>query len=164
MIPLAAVPPWLWKVGLGAALVVVLFAGYKHRVSVAYDEGHAAAISERAPTDLGAVVGRVQDNAVLATQQNQFNLDITKAKNEELAPVVQRIYVDRVRVGPAICNGPSGPAATESAAGSAGTDPPGRLVRDDVERDLRALMRDVEQDLATGRACQAFIEKNGLVP
>jgi hypothetical protein len=35
---------------------------------------------------------------------------------------------------------------------------------EDVERDLVALKLAVEEDLATGRACQAFLQKNGLVP
>ena len=164
MIALAAVPPWLWKAGIGAAIVVGLYAGHRYQVSVAYDKGHAAAITARAAADLGAVVNRVQENAVAASLQTKINLDITKAKNEELAPVVQRIYVDRVRVGPAICNRPAAPAATEGASSSDGANSAARLVPQQVEDDIRALTAEVEKHLATGRACQRFNTDNGLVP
>ncbi len=70
----------------------------------------------------------------------------------------------RVRVGPAICDGSAGAAEAPGPAGGDRPDPPGRLVRADIERDLRALKHAVEQDLATGRACQAFARANGLMP
>jgi prophage endopeptidase len=163
MIALAKIPI-LWKVGAVIALVATLGAAHAYRVSAAYDAGHDAAVTERAAADLGAVLTRVQDNAVLGFRQQTINEILTKAKNEELAPVVQRIHADRVRVGTALCNGPSSSAETEGASGGDGVDSPGRLVHDDIERDLKALMVAVEQDLATGRACQAFIRENGFVP
>jgi hypothetical protein len=144
-IPAFSVIPLSWKIGAALAL------------------GFDAAVNERAARDLQAVVGRVRDNAVLEAKQATINLDITKAKDEELAPVVKRIYVDRVRVGAGTC-GPAATAKAEDAAGSDGTDPAGRLVREDVERDTRALDAAVEQHLATGRACQAWGRENGFVP
>jgi hypothetical protein len=164
MMTIPDIIPWPWK--LGAAVLAIaggaaaLLAYGEHK----YDEGHAAAVSERAAQDLVAVVKRTADNAVIEAAQTQVNTIITKAKNEELAPVRERIVTQRVYVGSAICNGPATPAQAESTAGSDGTDPPGRLVRQDVERDIVALKLAVEEDLATGRACQAFLEKNGLTP
>lgn len=155
--------PLSWKIcaGAGLALVLVVAAStYHHHV---YQQGFDAAVDQRAARDAVAVVARVQDNAVLSIKQDAINAVLTKVKNEELAPVLHRIAADRVRVGPAIC-GPATPAQAQSAAGSDRSDPPGRLVRDDIERDLRALKAAVEQDLATGRACQAFVRDNGLVP
>ena len=99
----------------------------------------------------------------MAANQASINTIITKVKNEELAPVRERIVVERVRVGAGIC-GPTGAADPEGAAGGDGTDSPGRLVRPDVERDIRALKLAVEEDLTTGRACQAFVRENGIVP
>jgi hypothetical protein len=70
-----------------------------------------------------------------------------------------------VFVGAAVCgDGPAAPAEAHGAAGGDGTDPPGRLVRPDVERDLVALKLAVEEDLATGRACQAVLQAEGMVP
>lgn len=163
MIPLAAIP-MAWKIGAAlavAAAVAAAAAGYRSHV---WHAGYDAAVSDRAARDLGAVVARVQDNAVLSTQQHTINVGITKAKNEELAPVAAVIATRRVRVGHAICSGPAAPAKAESASGGDRADPPGRLVSESVERNFRALTLAVEQDLATGRACQAFIEANGLVP
>lgn len=111
--------------------------------------------------ELVATVARVQDNAVEASKQQSINLTVTEKTHEELAPVIRTIYVDRVRVGAASC-GPAPTAETESASGGNGADSAGRLVREDVERDTRALDQRVEEAFATGRACQAWAVANGL--
>lgn len=146
-------------------LLISAIAGWEHhRVTAAYERGHTAAVQERAQTDAKAVITRTGENAATATKQTATNVVITKAKNEELSPVVARARTDRVRVGPAFCGGPSPTAQTASPAGGDRADPPGRLVQPEIERDIVALKIEVETDLATGRSCQAFLEKNGLVP
>lgn len=127
-------------------------------------EYRAGVLAEREAAQgraLVATAGRVRDNAVEATKQQSINLKITESKNAELAPVVRTIYVDRVRVGAASC-GPAATPETESARGGNGADSAGRLVREDVERDTRALELRVEEALATGRACQAWAVANGM--
>lgn len=161
MIPFPSV---VWKIGAALALIGALAAAHTWRVHQADQEGFDRATSERAARDLAAVVNRVGENTAIGIKQDSLNKFLTKDKDEKLAPVVQRIYVDRVRVGPAICGGPATPAQTESAGGSDGTDTGGRLVRSDIERDLRALKVAVEQHFATGRTCQAFVTGNGLAP
>lgn len=163
MITLPKVIPTWWTIGAALALVAAAVAVDAYRVHQADQAGFDRATSERAARDLAAVVNRTQENAATAIKQAATNTTITKVKNEELAPVVRTIYVDRVRVGAASC-GPAAPAKTDDAAGSDGTNSPGRLVREDVERDTRALTEAVEQDLATGRACQAWGKENGFVP
>jgi len=128
-----------------------------------YQAGHAAAVAERKARDDAAILTRTEENAALAQHQGETNLKITEVKNEELAPVVQRIYVDRVRVGTGTC-GPAPATEAEDASSGDGADPAGRLVREDVERDTRALDEAVERHLATGRACQAWAAENGFVP
>jgi hypothetical protein len=128
-----------------------------------FEAGHAAAEQEQHARELVATVGRVQDNAVEASKQQSINLTVTETKNAELAPVVERVYVDRVRVGAASC-GPAPSSETESPGGRNGADSPGRLVREDVERDTRALEIRVEEAFATGRACQAWAVANGMAP
>lgn len=145
-----------------AALLAVFFAGH-HMGARGVQIDWEADKLVRATATNKAMIKRIQDNTTVAAQQATTNATITKAKNEELAPVVQRIYVDRVRVGTGSC-GPAVPAEAPGTGSGDGTDPPGRLVREDVERDTRALTEAVEQDLATGRACQAFIRENGLAP
>lgn len=146
-----------------AALLVAAGVGIIYAHSAGDQEGFERATSERAARDAVAIVARVRDNAVLSIKQDNINQIITRTKNEELAPVVQRIYVDRVRVGAGTC-GPAGAANADGPSGSDEADPSGRLVRDDVERDTRALTEAVEQDLATGRACQSFVRENGMAP
>jgi prophage endopeptidase len=161
---LTGIIPWYWKAGAALVLGIGITAGVKLYGAHQWQQGHDAAVSARAAQDVVAVLTRTKENAALSIKQDAINAIITKAKNEELAPVRDRIAAERVRVGPAICNGSSAPAKTESPAGGDSADPPGRLVRPDIERDLRALKLAVEEDLATGRACQAFLDKNGLVP
>ena len=155
----------LWKAIAAVLAVLLLITGigivYAH--SKGDQEGFDRATRERAARDAVAIIARTQDNAVLSIKQATINTIITETKNEEISPVVQRIYIDRVRVGAGTC-GPAGTADAVGAGGSDGANSPGRLVRDDVERDTRALTEAVEQDLATGRACQAFVRENGMAP
>jgi len=156
--------PWYWKAGAVVLVAAASAGGVQFYGVRKYDEGHKAAVSERAAQDAVAILKRTQDNAILSIKQDATNAILTKVKNEELAPVRERIVTQRVYVGAAICGGPAAAAETESATGSDRADPPGRLVREDVERDLRALTLAVEEDLATGRACQEFLRENGLAP
>lgn len=170
-------PPWAKWAAL-ALLLAAVTGWHLHKVGAAYDEGHAAAVTERAAADLAATVNRVIENQAEAVRQRADNIDITKVKNEELAPVVARIdAAPRMRRPSAICDGPPLPAKATSAASSnsanspgrlgepnAGRDPEPQVVREDIDRDLKAYEITVEKDLATGRVCQAFLDKNGLVP
>lgn len=166
MMTIPDIIPWQWKAGAAVALVAAAAAAVLAYGAHKYDAGHEAAISERAAQDAVAIINRTTDNAAKAAQQVATNIKITKVQNEEMDPVRHRIAdAPRVRVGAAIC--PGGPAATTEAASAAGSDqadPPGRLVRQDVDGDIRALKLQVEEDLATGRACQRFLDENGLHP
>lgn len=163
MIKMLDVIPASWKIGAGLVLLAALVSVDAWRVHKADQAGFDRATSERAARDAVAIFDRVKENEATSIKQAATNFTITKAKNEELAPVVRTIYVDRVRVGPASC-GPAGPAQADNASGGDSADSPGRLVREDVERDTRTLTEAVEQDLATGRACQAWGKENGFVP
>ncbi len=154
---------WRYIALVLASLLVVAGVGIVYAHSAGDQAGFERATSERAARDAVAIVARMRDNAALSIKQDNINQIITRTKNEELAPVVRHIYVDRVRVGAGTC-GPASAAAADGASVSDETDPPGRLVRDDVERDTRALTEAVEQDLATGRACQSFVRENGMAP
>jgi len=154
---------------LFALVVVGVTLGVRYYLHVRYDAGyaagHAAAIVERARADDAAVRRRQQDNTALAAQQAASNATITEKKHDEVQPVRERIVTQRVYVGAAVCgDGPAAPTEAQGAAGGDGADPPGRLVRPDVERDLIALKLAVEEDLATGRACQAVLQAEGMVP
>lgn len=146
-----------------AGLLAVAALSVRWYGAVQHQAGYDAAVADRAARDAVAVLRRTEENVVEAARQGGINLKITEVKNEELAPVRERIVVKRVRVGTAIC-GPAAASETDVPAGGNEADPPGRLVREDVERDIRALKLAVEEDLATGRACQAAAREHGLVP
>lgn len=146
-----------------AGLVAVSVIGVRWYGDMQYHAGRTGAVEERAAADAIAYLHRTEENVVLAQNQGAAYLKITEVKNEELAPVRERIVVERVRVGTAIC----GPAPATEDAGAGGrneADPAGRLVRDDVDRDIKALKIAVEEHLATGRACQAVLREKGLTP
>lgn len=123
----------------------------------------AADAAKEAKTS-AAMVARMQSNATESAKQSEINATITERTHEELSPIVKRIYVDRVRVGPSLCGGTPPTAQTESAGSSNAADPPGRLVPDQLEGRIRELEIRVEEALATGRACQAFVRENGMAP
>ncbi|MDK6079544.1 hypothetical protein [Massilia varians] len=147
------------------ALLIGTWLGLRHYGAAQFEAGRAAAIEERVRADAAAVQKRTAENATEAVRQVATNATITEKKHEELAPVRERIVTRRVYVGSAICgDGPPGPAEAEDAGGSDSTDSAGRLVRADVERDIKALTLLVEEALATGRACQAWGAENGFMP
>lgn len=122
-----------------------------------------AAEGTRAQAVTTAVLARVSANQQEAQRQVAINKSITEEKDHEIAALTTRLAsAGRLRVGPAICGRPAAPTETSGPAGSDGTDSSGRLVREDVDRDLKALILAVESDLAAGRACQAFILKHGF--
>ncbi|MCC2962171.1 hypothetical protein LK540_17225 [Massilia sp. IC2-278] len=149
-------------IGLVGLLTVAVI-GVRWYGDMQYHAGRTDAVEERAAADAFAVLRRTEENVVLAQSQGAAYLKITETKNEELAPVRERIVTQRVYVGSAIC----GPApTTEDAGADSGdeTNPARRLVREDAERDIRALKVEVEEHLATGRACQAVLREYGLAP
>lgn len=155
--------PLPWKIGAAMTLLAVLVGAgttYHHHV---YQQGFDAATDARAARDALTVANRLEENAALSIKQNAINAFITRDKDEKLAPVIARITAERVRIGPAIC-GPSATAKAESPSGSDDSDSSSRLARSDVDQDIRALKIAAETDLATGRACQAFVIENGLAP
>lgn len=151
-------------VALLGALASAAFAGHHFgAVGVQADWDRAELARSRAQES--AAAERAKDNAFEADRQAAVNTTITEKKHEELAPVREHVVTQRVYVGAAVCGDRSVTSAeAESTVGGDGANPPGRLVRSDVERDLVALKLAVEEDLATGRACQAFLQDNGLVP
>jgi hypothetical protein len=154
-------------IGLVLAALLVAGAGFYVRLYGAerYDAGYAAAIEVRAQADAAAVLKRTRENATRAGDQAASNATITEKKHEEIQPIRERIVTRRVYVGSALCGDrPPALAEAESARSSDEADPPGRLVRPDAERDIRALKLQVEEDLATGRACQAVLKDEGMVP
>ena len=151
------------------ALVVLLLGavlGMKHYGAERYAAGHTAAIAERAQADAAAVLKRTHENTAQAARQDETNSHITKEKDDEIADLRRRLAAaPRLRVGTSVCPGrPAATAQAQGPAGGDGADPSPGLVSSRADADFKQLIQDVEQDLATGRACQAFVRENGLVP
>lgn len=157
-----------WMAGLTVVAALLAVGGLAVHAYGAhrYDVGHAAAIDERAAQDAVAVLTRTGENTVQAARQDETNTTITKEKDDEIADLRRRLAAaPRLRVGPSVCpNRPATPAQAEGPAGGDSANPSAGLVSSRADADFKQLIEAVEYDLATGRACQAFIEKNGLVP
>lgn len=147
-------------------LLAVAVLGVRAYGAHRYDAGHADAITARAAVDAAAMLKRAKENIVVAARQDEANVTITKEKDDEIADLHRRLAAaPRLRVGPSVC--PDRPAAPTQAQGPAsgdGADPSAGLVSSRADADFKQLIEAVEQDLATGRACQAFVRENGLVP
>jgi hypothetical protein len=148
------------------ALAVAGWFGLDHYGAARYQAGYAKAVDDRAQADAKAVLVRAGENKAKAAQQATDNTTITKEKDDEIAALRARLAAaPRLRVGAAVC--PDRPATAAHAEGAASSDSPNpsaRVVSAAADRDFKQLIQDVEQDLATGRACQAFLQKNGLEP
>jgi prophage endopeptidase len=144
----------------GGALAVHAYGAHR------YGAGRAAAIAERAQADAAAVLKRMRENAAQAVHQGETNTNITKEKDDEIADLRQRLAAaPRLRVGPSICpDRHAAPAQAESPASGDGADPSAGLVSSRADADFKHLIEAVEQDLATGRACQAFLKQNDFEP
>jgi len=161
MISLTGIPI-LWKIGASVSLAVALIAaGSAYKRSV-YKDGYAAAVDDRAKSDQAAIAQRIKDNTKTIAVHTAINKKIEETKNEQLAPVRERIVTRRVYVGTGIC-GPAASAKSDDAAGGDSGDPARRLVSQRTEEDFRALELKVEEGFATGRACQAFSKEHGFV-
>jgi prophage endopeptidase len=156
---LVPLPYRILALALFAAALVAF--GYVKGLSHEHAKWDAANVAKTIADDK-AILARVDSNTKLAIKQAGFNEAITKAKHEELDPIVAAINADRMRVGPAICSGLAAPAEATSTSGGNAADTGGRVLPPDLERDLKALEIRVEEALATGRACQAFVRVNGM--
>jgi len=151
---------------LAIGIIIAALLGAKYYGARQFAAGHAAAVDERARSDAGAVLTRARDNAVLATRQDKTNSANTKVKDDEVTDLRKRLAAaGRLRVGPTVCPGrPAAPAQAKSTAGGDGADSSTGLVSARADADFKQLIEAVETDLATGRACQRFLEANNLQP
>jgi D-serine deaminase-like pyridoxal phosphate-dependent protein len=157
---------WFISMIIAAGVVVGSWFGVMAYGGHRYDAGHAAAVAERAAVDATAVLTRARENAAAGNKQATDNSTITKGKDDEIADLRRRLAAaPRLRVGPSVCpDRPATATQAEGPAGGDGADPSAGLVSSRADEDFKQLIEAVETDLSTGRACQAFIEKNGLVP
>jgi len=146
------------------AMACAVFFGYEKGISHEKAKWQAAE-SARVLAEHDALIKRNADNSRLAAEQAATNAAIIKGKNDEITRLTARVeHLGRLRVGASVCGGTSIAPETTSTGSGNDADPLGRLVSEQADRDFKSLILDVEKDLATGRACQAFVRDNGLAP
>lgn len=157
----------------GILIIVALWFGWRmvrnHYIDVGKTEVQAkwdADKAARAKAEEAAMAKRVQYNAREKERQDEANRTITENYNAEITKVrADLALASRMRVGTNVCRqGSTGDAQTPSAQGSQPADTGTRVVSDKTDRAIRKLMIDVEDALATGRACQSFLRENGFAP
>lgn len=158
------------EVIIGVAIILALIGAWwavsnhytevgKAEVQAKWDKDKAA----RAKAEELAIADRNAENAREKDRQSRVNQTITEQYNEINTLRNELATSKRVRVGTAICSQrPAAGTKTESASGGNAADSGTRVVREDIERDIRALMIRVEEGFAAGRACQTFIKENGF--
>ncbi len=161
----------IWaKLAAALALLAGLVAGYfaieRHGVTQGRAEVRAKWDTEtvaRRSAEAAAVIARVAENEQIADQQQLDNQLITKAHNDEITQVRTALArSERLRVGPSLCSGFASTPDTDGAGSGDDADTRTRLLPDALDRDIRALILEVEDVAATGRACQAFVRAGGL--
>lgn len=103
----------------------------------------------------------------IAEQQHQaaINESIKKEHANEINKI--RAFIagaPKLRVGSAICGEFAKTPEATSTSGSIEANTSTRVVRDDIDRDIKSLELNVEEAFATCRAAQEFIIENGLAP
>src|SRR3982074_1953237 len=79
--------------------------------------------ADRANAEKAAVLARVSENQGIFRQQEINNQNITKAHNDELAKVRADLSrAPRLRIGSALCGGPTGTAQTAGTGSGNATD------------------------------------------
>lgn len=103
-----------------------------------------------------AIIQRMTENQALIDKYAADNTAITKAKNEEIAAVRSSLAIS-LRRGAGICAG-SAPATKASPTGSSdAASATSGAFREDVDRDIRSAMMEMEEVASTARACQSFV-------
>jgi hypothetical protein len=146
-----------------AALLAMCFASY--RVGVKLERAvWQQKEAERKVAENAAILTRIKNNERKTEQDKLNSARIAKEHKRELDQVRSDIAAERLRVGPNFCPRSAEGAEANSPGSGDGADPGGRLLLEEVDRNLKALMDAMEGAAATGRAAQEFIRSNGMAP
>lgn len=161
----------LKKIGIAAAIILVLCGLWwgvsRHYIKVGQDEVQAKwdrdKVAQKKAEEL-AIADRNAENAREKEDQSKRSKANQEKHDAELNEMRNRIIAaQRVRVGTAICSQrPTAASKTEGPQVGTTADTRAVVVRDDIDRDIRALMIRVEEGFAAGRSCQRFIIEEGF--
>lgn len=102
-----------------------------------------------------AIIQRVTENQALIDKYAADNAAITKAKNEEIAAVRSSLSIS-LRRGAGICARPASTPEVAATGSSDAASATSGAFREDVDRDIRSAMMEMEEVASTARACQAW--------
>lgn len=149
----------------GALALVVGFGGGWTANGWRLNAAHDAETAERKQAENIAILQQVKNNERAVEQNVIDNRRITKEKNDAIDKVRADIaHAPGLRVGPAICGGSAAGTEAKGTGGRDGENTGGKMVREDVRRDIDALKLEVESAFAAGRACQAFVQAKDMAP
>ncbi|MFJ3045315.1 hypothetical protein ACIPEN_05760 [Herbaspirillum chlorophenolicum] len=159
---LRIVPSWCYWILLLAALCLGCELHGAGRIQKKWD----LQVQQQKDVNDAAIDLRREQNRAISAEQALASAKNQKAHDDEIAKVRADLRnSERLRLGAAWCDGATpGSAEAGSASISNGADTGGRLVREDLDRDLKALMDRVETALGAGRSAQKFIRDNGMAP
>jgi hypothetical protein len=153
--------PWqIWAVLVAIGICYASMLYGEHLTQIKWNASIAAA-NILAKKEVNA---RIERNTVLKSKQTAISENIQGIYDDEIKnfTIAANTNDKRVRVGTAICPSVARQTDTHSAKGSDATDPTSGLVSADTQRSIDALILKVEEGLAAGRACQAFVQQNGM--
>tara|TARA_R110000868_G_C10972514_1_gene770262 strand:+ start:2047 stop:2550 length:504 start_codon:yes stop_codon:yes gene_type:complete len=153
------------RVYLGIALCIVVLYGFHEFKNRYIEQGKALIYQEWKIAD--AEREEKENDARIEEQQKQasINESIKKGHAHEIAKIRASITsAPKLRVGSAICGEFAKSPEATGTSGGVEADTGTRLVRDDIDRDIKSLELKVEEAFATCRAAQKFITANELAP
>lgn len=159
--------PYLNAIKVVAVLLLaaVLFGAGHHFGAQGVQSAWDADTAARAVAGQKAVLTRMAENEVERERNRENNRLLQRSYESEITHL--RAAIDaapRLRVGSSFCGGVPGQTQAGGASSSDGADPGGRLLPEEVDRAVKALIEETERAAATGRACQVFVQENGLAP
>lgn len=150
-------------IALAVAAVGLLHTGYRHGVQSVQSKWDQET-AKRKQDENAAILTAMLNNERKAEQDKLNSQRIAKENKRELDKIRADLAAARLRVGPAFCPRSAEAVTPNSPSSSDGADTGARLLPEEVERDIRALIEETERVAATGRAAQDFIRSNGMAP
>lgn len=122
---------------------------------------------ERTSAQLNALVEREEENNRVVAAVHAAYSELIKGKDNDMAKErLAAAATERLRLGTAWCDGGRPAAAGEATSAGSGNraDPASRVLSESLDRSVKSLILETEEVAATGRACQAALKANGLMP
>ena len=152
------VPGWCWAILMVVTALLGAELHGRHAVQMKWDSAIAA---EKAANDL-LVDKRREDNRALAAKQLLDSSNIQRKHDEEVSSArLAAARRERLRIGTALCPA-AGPTEAGGASSGDGADSGTRLVREDIDRDIRALEVRVEEAFPQAGRLERFSSSRNL--